>query len=595
MRALKTIPVVLRSLLAIASMGSASLRGAEPADAIVVGAGIAGLAAAWELAQGGAKVTVIDMASVFGGHAVMATGDLCLIGTPFQEARGLHDNRDVAYRDFIAWGEDADPAWVRYYVDHSRSEIFDWVSGMGVEFDALTSPAGNSVVRTHRTKGRGLGLISPIYRECVTHPAVTFLWNTRVDRLLSTEGSITGVTATHLRSGATSELRARVVVLATGGFQSNLDLVRANWPAGSRFPRNFLIGAGINAQGSGLQLAQRAGAALLRLDHQWNYVTGIPDPRFPNTPRGLNASNNYSMWVNTEGRRFIAERTSSKYSLPVMLEQPGETYWSIFDEAAKRELFVAGSNWSDFREVEKWIFANPALVKTAATLEELAVRTGLPATALQDSVRRFNAMAARGVDEDFGRFGPGKPIAPFQIVKPPFYAMQFFPLTRKSMGGVAIDLTARVQDAARRPIPGLFAAGELTGLAGINGKAGLEGTFLGPSIITGRVAGRSALTDLGLKPNASPPSPRQAQSKVTADPAATTALCLSCHDLPQLVAPPRAGFWHFEKVHQEVVARSFACTKCHADLSATYRPEAHRTNRLAQITTCVVCHQGEEH
>src|SRR5579863_2229481 len=106
-------------------------------DAIVVGAGIAGLSAAYELAKGGAGVLVVDVASVFGGHAVMATGDLCIVGTPYQESQGFHDTPDLAYGDFVSWGEDANTKWVRYYVDHSREEIYDWLVGMGVTFEAL--------------------------------------------------------------------------------------------------------------------------------------------------------------------------------------------------------------------------------------------------------------------------------------------------------------------------------------------------------------------------------------------------------------------------------------------------------------------------
>jgi len=134
---------------------------AQGPDAIVVGSGIAGLSAAYEPAKGGAKVSDIDMASVFGGHAVMATGDLCLVATPFQEAQGIKDSPDLAYQDFMKWGDDANPEWVRYYVDHSRTEVYDWLTSLGVTFEKLVLPAGNSVKRTHRTKGRGISLVSP--------------------------------------------------------------------------------------------------------------------------------------------------------------------------------------------------------------------------------------------------------------------------------------------------------------------------------------------------------------------------------------------------------------------------------------------------
>ena len=571
-------------------------RGQSQPDVIVVGAGIAGLSAAYELAAGQAKVTVLDMASVYGGHAVMATGDVCMVDTPAQRAVGIRDTPELAYNDFMAWGEDADPAWVRYYVDHSRTEIFDWVTRMGIGFDLspkIANPAGNSAKRMHRTVGRGLALVTPIYAACISSPLVSFEWNMQVDRLLVENKRVVGVAGKNLRTTRAFELRAVGVVLTTGGFQANLELVRENWPKQYSYPDGLLIGAGINAMGSGLQLAEAAGAQLRRLDHQWNYVTGIPDPRAPGTRRGLNAHNHFSVWVNSEGVRFIAERTSTKYALAALLAQPGQTYWSIFDENAKHDLFVAGSNWGNFAEIEKWIYGDPKLVKTAGTLEELAAKAGLPAAALQMTVRRHNEMVEKGVDEDFGRFGPGKPLQPKKILTPPFYAMQAFPLTRKSMGGVAIDRECRVLRPDHTPIPGFYAAGEVTGLAGINGSAGLEGTFLGPSILTGRVAGRTILAELKKAAEPALLLPVE-QARITPDPLASTQLCLSCHALPKQVQVPRAGFWHFEQVHTEVLAGKMDCMKCHADMTATFQPERHRINRLAQIQVCATCHKGED-
>ncbi|MSU51460.1 MAG: FAD-dependent oxidoreductase [Opitutus sp.] len=566
---------------------------APPADVIVVGAGIAGLSAAWELARGGAKVTVVDMASVFGGHSVMAEGILCIVDTPDQAAQGLRDSSDIAYKDFVTWGEDSNPEWVRYYVNHSRREIYDWVTAMGVTFDSVMTIVGNTVPRQHHTKGRGLALISPVYRECLRSPNITFGWNTRVDRLLTSGRRIAGVATTNVRTGVTTEFRADAVVLATGGYQSNLTLVREFWPADLPFPKNILIGSGINSVGSGLKIAQDAGAGVARLDHQWNYITGLPDPRFPGAHRGLNAYNTDSIWVNADGRRFIAEHTSHKFGMPILLQQPGGTYWSIFDESIKRSFFVSGSNWANFSVIEKLIFGDPTLVKSADSLHELAAKSGLPTDALADTVRRYNALVEKGVDTEFALFGPGKLIQPKKITKPPFYAVQFHPVTRKSMGGVVIDTSCRVQDAKQRTIPGLYAAGELTGLAGINGMAGLEGTFLGPSIVTGRVAGRTVLVDSGRKIGTGPVATRPDERLVKPDPLATTTLCMTCHDLPKLTAQPRPGYWHFEKVHERVVATQSECTTCHAELTPTYFPEIHRTDRLAQVRACSNCHTSE--
>jgi flavocytochrome c len=561
------------------------------ADAIVVGGGIAGLSAAYELASGGAQVIVVDMASIFGGHAVMATGDLCLVDTPFQEAQGLKDSPEIALKDFQDWGEDPDPYWSRYYVEHVRHEVYDWVTSMGVTFEKLVAPPGNSVLRTHRTKGRGIGLVSPIFSECARRPNIAFRWNTRVDRLLTENGRITGVATTNARTNETLELHARVVVLATGGFQSNLDMVRASWRADVPFPERFLVGSGINSTGTGHKVAEAAGAALTRLDHQWNYITGLPDPRFPGTARGLNGYNNDAIWVNSDAQRFIAEKTSAKFGFPVVARQKGSTYWSIFDEAGKHTFWIAGSDWASFDVIEKQIFGNPDLVKSASTIEELAAKCGLPAAALRATVDHFNAMVDKGVDDEEGHFGPGKPFKPKKIAQPPFYCAQSFPLTRKSMGGVAIDQDARVLDKGGHVIPGLFAAGELTGLAGINGKYALEGTFLAPSIVTGRVAGRTALGEIGSKPAplvapiAFPPTP-------PGGPTAST--CLNCHQLGTLTLQTRPGYWHFEKVHRVVLAKQYDCMKCHAELGPTYEPARHHIDRAAQVRVCTVCHSGED-
>ena len=565
---------------------------AEPIDAIIVGSGIAGLSAAYELGRGGARVTIVDMASVFGGHAVMATGDLCLVGTPFQAAKGLKDTPDIAFKDFLDWGEDADPAWVRYYVEHSRDEIYDWVTSLGVTFETFATPAGNSVLRTHRTKGRGIGLVSPIFGECARRPNISFLWNTRVDKLLTREGRVTGVHGKNVRTGEQRELTARVVVLATGGFQSNLDMVRESFARDVPFPERFLIGSGVNSTGSGLGLAREAGAKLTRLDHQWNYITGLPDPRYPGTNRGLHAVNADSVWVNADGQRFLAERSSAKFGFPVVARQKGATYWSIFDEASKRSFWVAGSDWGSFETIEKLIFADPAVVKSAPTLEELAGKCGLPAAALQSTIERFNRMVDKGVDEEFQRFGPGKDYEPRKLGQPPYYCVQFFPLTRKSMGGVAIDRSGHVLDASDRIIPGLYAAGELTGLAGINGKAALEGTFLGPSIITGRVAGRTALTEIGSKPE---PPPRERPAPSPSPQEGTNGACTTCHPLATLVERPREGYWHFEKVHRVVLEKQWDCPKCHAELGTRFDASRHHIDRLAQVQVCRFCHAGEDH
>src|SRR5579863_1805356 len=539
------------------------------ADVIVVGAGISGLSAALELGRGGANVTVVDMSSVFGGHAVMSQGSVSIVATPAQERAGIHDSPDLACQDFHTWGEDPDSAWVRYYVDHSRREIYDWLDELGVRFSDVVASPGNSVPREHQPVGRGIGLVTPIYRACLELGNVDFVWNSQVETLL-TEMSppdarrVVGVLVRDMRAGDERELRGQAVILATGGFQSNLDMVREFWPAEFRFPEKVLAGSGRNSIGLGHQLAQTVGGELVHMDYQWNYFTGLPDPRYPGANRGLNATNLYGILVNAEGRRFANFHGWAKEVMRALLKQQQATCWCLFDEAVKPHFVVSGSDWGDFKKVDAIILQNPNLVKQADTLEQLAELAGLPAQNLVETVARYNELVERGEDTDFGRFGPGKPEfsnkASPRIATPPYYAMQTFPLTRKSMGGVSIDRACRALDKGRQPIPGLYAVGELAGLAGINGKAALEGTFLGPCIVTGRVAARSLLAELKLS---SPP--------------ATTgeSRCATCHDILESLSQPREGYWHFEKVHRTTADRGIDCRHCHSNMTP-YRADNHR-------------------
>ena len=562
------------------------------ADVVIVGAGISGVSAALEAARGGASVLVVDMWSIFGGHAVMSHGGLCIVDTPVQKAQGVSDSAELAEKDFLTWGEDADAEWVHYYTENSREQIYDWVTEMGVEFSGVLRIPGNSVARFHEPIGRGLGLVSPIYRQAVLNPNIRFVWNFKVDGLVTEDSRVIGVDGAYMRGGERASFRGALVVLATGGFQSNLDIVREYWPKAVRFPEKLLAGSGVNSHGSGLAIAEQAGAALRNLDHQWNYATGLPDPRYPGGYRGLNASNNGSIWVNAAGKRFVNERGSTKEKFPALLAQEPARYWAIFDETSKRQFAITGSDWADFDVIEQVIFENDELVQSADSLEALAEAAALPPDALVDTVTRYNKMIEEGSDNDFGRFSSDSRARPPRIETSPFYAVTFFPLSRKSMGGIAIDIDARVLDKSGEPIAGLLAVGEATGFGGINGKAGLEGTFLGPSIVTGRVAGRTILKELAasraMTPSVEVPNRGLPQEAAAGDD------CATCHDLAGLIEDPRPGYTHFENVHRVVLERQYDCGRCHAEM-LPIDLDRHAIDRVAQIESCKSCHVATEH
>ena len=562
--------------------GTGAKAAGQPPVVVVVGAGLSGLSAALELADGGARVVVVDMSSVYGGHAVMSQGGVSVVATPVQEAAGEKDSPDLAYKDFIEWGEGANREWVRYYVDHSREQIYDWLIELGVQFSGVETSPGNTAARFHQPVGRGIGLVTPVYRACLERQNVRFAWNTRADSLVVRNDRVVGVRTTDMREETQRVLEADAVVLATGGFQSNLDLVREFWPAEFAFPKKILAGSGRHSIGLGHEMVREIGGALVKMDYQWNYYSGLPDPQNPGSNKGLNAANMWGILVNWQGQRFANDHGWAKDVMPALLNQEQVTCWAIFDEKTKKEFSVSGSDWADAEKVERLIFQDPKLVQSADSIDELARRAGLPVAGLVATIARYNTMIDQGVDKDFGRFGPGKTefnnTASVKIETPPFYAIQTFPLTRKSMGGVAIDLGCRVVDKKQRPIPGLYAVGELTGLAIINGKAALEGTFLGPCVVTGRVAARSILRAAGWK------KPLESVD---------VQRCADCHDIEGDLSDPRPGYWHFEKVHAKVLDQKLDCRGCHGELSP-YRENHHRINPRVLTAACMRCHTGRE-
>ncbi len=178
-RVIKTTWLLLAMVLFAPSAVTAS-ENQHRHDVIVVGAGIAGLSAAWELAQKDVRIAMIEMSPVYGGAGIVSEGALCIVGTPEQEKAGEPDDAQMAYRDFMTAGRDEngpgpETAWVDYYVRSSRREIYDWLTGFGIHFEekVILMP-DNSVPRWHKVVGKGRGLLEPIYRECRKSGKVTF-------------------------------------------------------------------------------------------------------------------------------------------------------------------------------------------------------------------------------------------------------------------------------------------------------------------------------------------------------------------------------------------------------------------------------------
>ncbi|MGI9341979.1 MAG: FAD-dependent oxidoreductase, partial [Gammaproteobacteria bacterium] len=375
------------------------------ADVVVVGAGIAGIAAALEASSAGANVIVIERSSVAGGHAVQA-GGFALVDTPLQRAKGHKDSPDLAFGDLMAWGEDANAAWVRTFVERSRTDIHDWLAAFGVRFSILLDTPEDTIPRFHFAGGTAVNVIVPMLREALQRDNIRWALNARVDDLRRGEAGTFAVRFENERSGAIQIVEAAAVVLATGGFQGDLDFVRRHWPNGVAEPERILLGAGHFAVGDGIKLGKSVDASVARLDRQVTFVRGMPNPRDPS--RGLLVMNPASLWLDAAGRRFVDEAANDKVKKAAVLALDEQSFWMVFDARGRKRLRIRGAEWLNRDTIASDVLGNPGAVATADSPAALAVAAGLPPAAVTASAAEF-AAAGGAFDE------------------PPYYAIRLWP------------------------------------------------------------------------------------------------------------------------------------------------------------------------
>lgn len=314
-------------------------------DAIIVGAGLAGLVAANELVQAGRKVAVVDQenAANLGGQAYWSFGGLFLVDSPEQRRLGVRDSFDLAWSDWrgsAGWDRlDGDLAedewaarWGRAYVEFAAGEKRDWLRRHGIRLTPMVGWAergdgraeghGNSVPRFHVAWGTGTGVSGPFAARALEAQAqgrLTFHFRSRVDQLIVEAGRVTGVAGVRLapseapRGAASSRevvgdftLRAPSVLIATGGIGGNHDKVRRFWPERlGRPPREMVTGVPAYVDGRGLDIAEAAGARLVNRDRMWHYVEGLRNwnPIWPG--HGIRIlPGPSSLWLDALGRRL---------------------------------------------------------------------------------------------------------------------------------------------------------------------------------------------------------------------------------------------------------------------------------------------------
>ena len=383
------------------------------ADAIVVGAGLAGLVATAELARAGRRVLLLDQEpeSNLGGQAFWSFGGLFLVDSPEQRRMGIKDSRELAWQDwtgsaYFDRGID-EPAgedywayrWARAYVDFAAGEKRSWLHAMGVRWFPLVGWAerggyladghGNSVPRFHVTWGTGPGLLAPFerrVRDAQASGLVGFRFRYRVDALTVTGGAVDGVRGAVLEPsravrGTRSsravvgqfELHAPVVLVCSGGIGGNFDLVRENWPARlGRPPEQMISGVPEYVDGRMLAIAERAGGRLVNRDRMWHYTEGIQnwDPIWAR--HGIRIlPGPSSLWFDARGRRFPAPNFpgfDTLGSLAAIAETGFDYSWFVLNQKIiSKEFALSGSE------------QNPDLTGKDIWLTLGRVRPGAPA------------------------------------------------------------------------------------------------------------------------------------------------------------------------------------------------------------------------
>ncbi|MDT0330195.1 FAD-binding dehydrogenase [Nocardiopsis lambiniae] len=316
--------------------------GTDQADAIVVGAGLAGLAAAAELADAGKRVILLDQEPErsLGGQAFWSFGGLFFVNSPEQRRMGIRDSKELALQDWMGTAafdrpEDAWPReWAEAYVDFAAGEKYSWLREMGLRLFPIVGWAergghlagghGNSVPRFHITWGTGPGVVAPFERRvraAAERGLISLRFRHRVDELVVTDGTVTGVRGAVLapsdveRGQASNRdvvgdfaLAAQAVVVTSGGIGADHDLVRANWPARlGEPPEHMLSGVPEHVDGRMLAITENAGGRIINPDRMWHYTEGIQnwDPIW--SRHGIRIlPGPSSLWLDATGKRMPA-------------------------------------------------------------------------------------------------------------------------------------------------------------------------------------------------------------------------------------------------------------------------------------------------
>ena len=452
----------------LAAMTFAASYGAEniTTDVVVVGGGGAGLSAAIAAREKGAEVVLVEKMLMLGGNTNYATAGINAANTKLQKKLGIEDNAELFYKDTMKGGKNVNNPELVKKLTADSANIIDWLTERGADLSEVVFTGGQSAKRTHRpTGGQAVGpVIVDALAETAEKDGIDVRTESEVTKLIKTGDKVTGVEVKH--KGETYNITAKAVVMATGGFGANAKMVAEYKPS--------LEGFGSTNSpaitGDGIKMVKAVGGDLVDMTEIQTHPTVVhkKTAMITEAVRGEGA-----ILVNREGKRFVSELETRDVVSKAELEQTGKSAFLVFDQEVREKLGAING------------YVRKGFTVEGATVEELAGKIGVDAKGLVETMAKYNGYVKAGEDKDFG-----KTALPRELVKAPFYAIEVSPAVHHTMGGVRINTNAEVLTADGKVIPGLFAAGEITG--GVHGANRIGGNAVTDITVYGKTAGENA-------------------------------------------------------------------------------------------------------
>lgn len=463
------------------------------ADVVVIGAGGAGMAAAVTASQNGKNVIVIEKTANMGGNTALAGGALNAVDDGSETALARNDSVDFHYQQTMEGGDNqGDPELVRTLVENAWDGV-TWLKDLGMQFqDGVFTVTGGMWERAHKpVEPEGSGFFKTYKEYMEGHDGITMKYNTKAESLIVEDGVVIGVECTGQTGNKVTVKANNGVVLATGGFGQNVEMRQKYneetklWPTLDETIPSTNTSA---ITGDGIVMAEAIGAELVQMGNI--QLLPLGDPETGSLSGNIEHAVESRIFVNKEGSRFVNEGGRRDEMTLALFEQPDTTMYIIMDS----DTYPTGDEVNNFNETINSLVAAGRAYK-ADTLEELAAQINVPAENLVKSVEEYNRHCLggdlEGQADEFGRtLFTDTDKKNNGINDGPFYAAERVPTVHHTMGGVKINTDTQVIGTDGSVIPGLFAAGEVTG--GIHGANRLGGNALTDTVVFGRIAGESA-------------------------------------------------------------------------------------------------------